>query len=76
MCNLVVTKFLFDSLVGRRFILKIKMNRIKKKISDRVDINNLLDRARKKKEKINKKKLIIFGLFIALIIALGIFLSF
>ena len=52
------------------------MNRIKKTISDRVDINNLLDRARKKKEKINKKKLIIFGLFIALIIALGIFLSF
>jgi len=32
------------------------MNRIKKTISGRVDINNLLDRARKKKEKINKKK--------------------
>ena len=52
------------------------MNKNKKKYSGRVDINNLLDRARKKKEKINKKKLIIFGLFIALIIALGIFLSF
>jgi hypothetical protein len=33
------------------------MNRIKKTISGRVDINNLLDRARKKKQKINKKKI-------------------
>ena len=49
---------------------------IKKTISGRVDINNLLDRARKKKEKTNKKNLIFFGLFIALIAALGIFLSF
>ena len=52
------------------------MNRIEKKISDRVDINDLLDRARKKKKKTNIKNLIIFGLFIAIIVALGIFLFF
>ena len=44
--------------------------------SGRVDINDLLARARKEKEKINKTNLIFFVLFASLILIVGILLSF
>ena len=47
-----------------------------KKPSGRVDINHLLTRVREKKDKENKKNIIIFGVFIASILATGILLSF
>mgnify|MGYP001156705104 CR=1 FL=1 len=47
-----------------------------KKISARVDINNLLARVRAEKKKENKINLVFFGLFVALIFIVGIILSF
>ena len=44
--------------------------------SGRVDINDLLTRARKVKEKENKINLVFFGLISALVIIVGIILSF
>ena len=44
--------------------------------SGRVDINDLLARARKVKEKENKINFIFFGLFAVLILVAGILLSF
>ena len=46
------------------------------KFSGRVDINDLLKRARKIKEKENKINLVFFGLISALVIIVGILLSF
>jgi hypothetical protein len=46
------------------------------KFSGRVDINNLLARARKEKEKENKTNLVFFGLISALVLIVGILLSF
>tara|TARA_B100000795_G_C22412115_1_gene291248 strand:+ start:243 stop:455 length:213 start_codon:yes stop_codon:yes gene_type:complete len=46
------------------------------KHSGRVDINHLLDRVRKEKQKENKINIIFFVLFAALIIIVGILLSF
>ena len=46
------------------------------KFTGRVDINDLLTRARKVKEKENKINLVFFGLFSALILIVGIILSF
>ena len=46
------------------------------KFSGRVDINNLLARARKVKEKENKINLVFFGLISALVLIVGILLSF
>ena len=43
--------------------------------SGRVDINDLMARARKEKEKVNKTNLIFFALFALLILILGILLS-
>ena len=43
--------------------------------SGRVDINDLLARARKEKDKENKVNLVFFGLFTILIIVVGILLS-
>ena len=44
--------------------------------SGRVDINNLLARARKEKEKENKINLVFFALICVLILVVGILLSF
>ena len=44
--------------------------------SGRVDINILLNRARKIKEKENKINLVFFGLISALVVIVGIILSF
>ena len=46
------------------------------KFSGRVDINDLLTRARKIKEKENKINLVFFGLISALVVITGIILSF
>ena len=46
------------------------------KFSRRVDINNLLTRARKVKEKENKINLVFIGLTSALVLIVGIILSF
>ena len=46
------------------------------KFSGRVDINDLLTRARKVREKENKINLIFLGLISALILVVGIILSF
>ena len=46
------------------------------KFSGRVDINDLLARARKEKEKENKINLVFFGLISALVVITGIILSF
>ena len=46
-----------------------------KKPSGRVDINHLLTRVREKKDKENKKNIIIFTFFLIGLGALGIFLS-
>ena len=46
------------------------------KISGRVNINDLLTRARKIKEKENKINLVFFGLISALVLVVGIILSF
>ena len=46
------------------------------KFSGRVDINDLLTRARKVKEKKNKINLVFFGLISALVLVVGIILSF
>ena len=46
------------------------------KLSGRVDINDLLTRARKVKEKENKINLVFFGLISALVLIVGILLSF
>ena len=48
----------------------------KVKFSGRVDINDLLTRARKVKEKENKINLVFLGLISALILVVGIILSF
>ena len=48
----------------------------KVKFSGRVDINHLFARARKEKEKENKINLVFFGLVFALVIVVGIILSF
>ena len=48
----------------------------KVKFTGRVDINDLLARARKEKEKENKINLVFFGLVFALVIVVGIILSF
>ena len=42
----------------------------------RVDINHLLARARKRKDKEDKANLVFFSLFTTFIIVVGIFLSF
>jgi|TARA_B110000240_G_scaffold124930_1_gene139213 hypothetical protein len=46
------------------------------KVSRAVDINYLLARVRKKKKQQNKINIILFGMFVALILFLGILLSF
>ena len=46
------------------------------KFSGRVDINDLLTRERKVKEKENKINLVFFGLIFALVVIVGIILSF
>ena len=46
------------------------------KFSGRVDINDLLTRARKVKEKENKINLVFIGLISALVLVVGIILSF
>ena len=46
------------------------------KFNGRVDINDLLTRARKIKEKENKINLVFFGLISALVLVVGIILSF
>ena len=46
------------------------------KFTGRIDINDLLRRARKVKEKENKINLVFFGLISALVLIVGILLSF
>ena len=46
------------------------------KFNGRVDINDLLARARKEKNKENKESFVFFGLIIALVLVVGIILSF
>jgi len=48
----------------------------KHKNSSRVDINHLLERVRKEKQKENKTNLVFFGLFASLVLIAGILLSF
>ena len=45
------------------------------KVSRAVDINHLLARVRKKKKQQNKINIILFGMFVALILFLGILLA-
>ena len=47
-----------------------------KVFSERVDINNLLARVRAEKQKENKTNLVFFGLISALVLIVGILLSF
>ena len=47
----------------------------KKVTSGRVDINNLLNRARKERKKQFKKSFFFFGVFVLLILVVGIILS-
>ena len=47
-----------------------------KEVSGAVDINYLLARVRTKKKQQNKLNIILFGMFVALILFLGILLSF
>tara|TARA_B100000780_G_C20878333_1_gene349383 strand:+ start:357 stop:581 length:225 start_codon:yes stop_codon:yes gene_type:complete len=47
----------------------------KKVTSGRVDINTLLNRARKERKKEFKKSFVFFGLFVFLILVVGILLS-
>ena len=47
-----------------------------KKMSARVDINELLARVRKEKKKENKLNMVFFSLFASLILVVGIILSF
>ena len=44
-------------------------------VSSRVDINDLLARAKKEKDKENRVNLVFFGLFTILILVVGILLS-
>tara|TARA_B100000780_G_scaffold106690_1_gene74682 strand:- start:443 stop:658 length:216 start_codon:yes stop_codon:yes gene_type:complete len=44
--------------------------------SGRVDINNLLARVRKEKDKENKTNLVFFSLFVSLVLIVGIILTF
>ena len=46
------------------------------KFSGRVDINHLIARARKEENKENKINFVFFGLFTALVLVVGILLSF
>ena len=46
------------------------------KFSGRVDINDLLARVRKEKNKVNKENFVFFGLISALVLVVGIILSF
>ena len=46
------------------------------KFSGRVDINDLLARVRKEKNKVNKENFVFFGLISALVLVFGIILSF
>jgi len=46
------------------------------KLNGRVDINDLLARVRKEKNKENKENFIFFGLISALVLVVGIILSF
>ena len=46
------------------------------KFSGRVDINDLLARVRKEKNKEDKEKFVFFGLISALVLVVGIILSF
>jgi hypothetical protein len=46
------------------------------RFNGRVDINHLIARARKEKEKENKTNLVFFGLISALVLIVGILLSF
>ncbi len=55
-------------------VLKTPVLRVK--FTGRVDINDLLARARKEKEKENKINLVFFGLISALVVVVGIILSF
>ena len=58
-------------------LTSIKSNKLEKQISPvRVDINNLLARVRKKQTEENKVNLVFFALFAALVLIVGILLSF
>ena len=46
------------------------------KFSGRVDMNDLLARVRKEKNKVNKENFVFFGLISALVLVVGIILSF
>ena len=46
------------------------------KFNGRVDINDLLARVRKEKNKVNKENFVFFGLISALVMVVGIILSF
>ena len=46
------------------------------KFNGRVDINDLLARVRKEKNKVNKENFVFFGLISALVLVVGIILSF
>ena len=46
------------------------------KFNGRVDINDLLARVRKEKNKVNKENFVFFGLISALVLVFGIILSF
>ena len=58
-------------------IINLKTSEVKEKVSSsRVDINHLLARVRKEKQVERKTNIVFFGLFIALLAIVGIFLSF
>ena len=54
----------------------INLKKSEKKFLGRVDINDLLARARRKETKENKINLVFFFLFVSLIFVVGIILSF
>jgi len=57
-------------------VISLKIPEVKKKIlTNRVDINNLLARVRKQKQKDYFTNLIFFGFFVTLVVVIGIILS-
>tara|TARA_B100000795_G_C22654700_1_gene381682 strand:+ start:639 stop:854 length:216 start_codon:yes stop_codon:yes gene_type:complete len=54
----------------------INLKKSEKKFLGRVDINDLLARARRKETKENKINLVFFFLFVSLVFVVGIILSF
>jgi len=58
------------------FKLNLNLNKTKRKISGRVDINKLMSNLRNERRKKNKENLFFFGLVSSIIVITGIIASF